>query len=244
MQTNRIINPQPVQSKNGMWRFIDLFYPPICCRCGTLGLEICDSCYQTIELAPKSGICERCGSISRNRTVCKSCQEDPPNYNQLRFWGIYEGTLKTIIQNIKYKRSFGLIEYLKHELASFIQDWNIDFDLIVPVPLGRKRQRERGFNQSAKVSIAVGKILEKPVNQDSLQRIRETRTQVGLNNTERQNNVRDAFRANETIFNGKDVLLVDDIATTGATINACSKALRMGGAARVFCFTVAKTNND
>ena len=117
MQINRTNIPYSVQPKNNIWRFIDLVYPPICCCCGILGFEVCADCFQEITLAPSHNVCDLCGANSPSRKICNSCHQDSPNFDQLRSWGLYTGNLQTIIQAIKYKRSVGLIEYLKHDLA-------------------------------------------------------------------------------------------------------------------------------
>ncbi|MEN8240689.1 MAG: phosphoribosyltransferase family protein [Chloroflexota bacterium] len=115
----------------------------------------------------------------------------------------------------------------------------LDLDMIVPVPLGPKRLKERGYNQAYLLAEAYANRLAIECNQHALRRIRETRTQVGLSIVQRQQNVTGAFKAESKEVSGKRVLLIDDILTTGATLNACAVALKQAGADRVFSLTLA-----
>ena len=229
---------------NSIWRLVDLVYPPLCCCCGKLGYEICPTCFSEISLLPITQICQRCGDTIFEPDPCDLCKSDPPSFDQQRSWGYYTGNLQRVIQMIKYNRAIGLVEYLQASLIHYIQVWGITFDLIIPVPLGKKRQKKRGFNQSEQIAKPIASRLGIPFSVDAIKRIRETPSQVGLTIKERQENVRGAFDAFQEVCAEKDILLVDDISTTGATLNACSKALKAAGAAHVFCFTVAKTNKE
>jgi competence protein ComFC len=115
-----------------------------------------------------------------------------------------------------------------------------DFDSIVPVPLHPRRQRQRGYNQSALLAQELGSCLQKPVVQDVLARIRATVPQVGLNPVERQNNVQGAFRCTSSALSGMQVLLVDDVYTTGSTLESACLALREAGVTSVQAYTLAR----
>lgn len=154
---------------------------------------------------------------------------------------MYAGVLQQIVKRIKYERGIGLVEYLTTPLSHGITQWGIPFDMIVPVPLNPNRQRSRGYNQAALISKPLSKRLNIPCCPPALVRIKDTRSQVGLNAVQRRENMAGAFRAEHDICKGKTVLLVDDIATTGSTLNECATALKQAGAERIYCYTIART---
>jgi competence protein ComFC len=233
---------KPILSRpNSFWRIIDLLYPPFCCNCGKIGYEICPECFSDIETVSSQQICLICGRILSADKTCPICKKSPPVFDQARSWGIYSGVLKQIIYKIKYKRGFGIIEYISKPLTECIIDWGISADMIVPIPLGKKREKERGYNQSTLIANPISKHFNIPLENRALTRIRETRSQVGLNYEERNCNIKDAFQADRSVVNQKSILLIDDIATTCATLNESAKALIFSGASRVLCFTVAQT---
>ncbi|MGH2581999.1 MAG: ComF family protein [Anaerolineales bacterium] len=118
------------------------------------------------------------------------------------------------------------------------EEWNPHF--VVPVPLAETRQAERGFNQAELLARAFANLAELPVLGEALRRNRDTVSQVGLNPTERSENLRDAFSAKTNLVNKKDVLLLDDVLTTGATIDAAARALKQAGANKVYGLTLAR----
>ncbi len=242
MLNNNSINASFGQSKISLWTVLDWIFPPFCCNCRRIGFEICRDCWDGIERFVPSQVCHTCGKWIPRGDVCAECRSQPPSYDQIRSWAYYQGAAKQIVTSIKYDRRFGLIPYLAPALAECIRTWGISFDFITAVPLGKKRHRERGYNQADLIAQPVAKILDHPYHPQALARVHETRTQVGLDATERQANLSGAFQADEGICSGKSVLLIDDISTTGATLNACSEALKQAGAKTVHGFTVARTN--
>ncbi len=224
-----------------VWRFLDALFPPFCCSCGVLGFELCPDCINKIVLVDQRQICPICGDLSQKAKICQNCQRSRPNFDQLLSWGEYSGVLRTAIKKLKFDHGLGLARILSEPSIKHIKSWGIKIDHIVPVPLSNSRQKERGYNQSALLASLISKGLHTRFIMHSLTRVKETRSQVGLNSKERVSNVFDAFRTNDTDNNNKSVLLIDDIATTGSTLNECAKALKIAGAREVFCFTVAKT---
>jgi ComF family protein len=134
----------------------------------------------------------------------------------------------------------GLGETLAKHLVKLVKSLSWDVDYIVPVPLGSKRFQERGYNQVMLLARPLAWELDIPIKRQALTRIRETRSQVGLSREQRITNVQNAFAAKKHDVNGKKILLVDDVVTTGATINACAKALTEAGAVKVFAATLAR----
>lgn len=224
------------------WRLLDWIYPPFCCNCNIIGYELCPDCYAAIDLQANNNTCRFCGKRILEGSICKQCKHQPPLYDQLKSWAEYQGVTQQIITHIKYQHRFGLIPYLIGPLTRSIKNWNKHFDLIVPVPLGKKRLKTRGFNQACLIAKPIAVKMNIKYAPLALSRIRETRSQVGLHVTERQKNIAGAFSADQIRCKDMNILLIDDIATTGATLNECAAALKQVGAKAVFCFTVARTN--
>ena len=233
-----------IETRGLLWRVLDWVYPPFCCGCGQIGKEICPACWESIKLLSGQITCISCGKLIERGSLCTDCQTNPPIFDQLKSWALYEGAVRSMVTGIKFERKLGLIPYLIEPLAEAISTWEPNVDWITAVPLGRRRQHERGYNQSALIAEKVAGKLKISYSNELLFRVRETHTQVGLNADERRQNMVDAFTAEPSFCRGKSVLLIDDIATTGATLNACAKALRAAGAEEIFCFTVARTDHN
>ena len=237
--TSQTINQN---TKSTLWKFIDAIYPPSCCNCGVIGAEICAKCKGQIRIIPLEKACNKCGNLLDVKHKCDNEKfHTVYQFQQSRSWGFYDGPLKIALRKIKYERGFGLIKYFIDPIANYIKEWGIGFDFLVPVPLGVQRKEERGYNQAEILARPVARLIEKPLFPGALTRIKETRSQVGLNHQQRKENVSDAFTANKEICNKNNILLFDDITTTFSTLNACASALMLAGAKSVFCFTVART---
>lgn len=231
----------PAQS-NFIWKIIDVLYPPFCHNCGVIGYDLCPNCFDKIKIINTGNICDICGSIILNDNTCKNINiHSSYAFDQARSWGEYQGSLKGALKKIKYECGFGLIKYFVQPLADYINNWNITFDFISPVVLGKKRRESRGYNQAEILAKPVAEILSMPFIPNALARIRETSSQVGLNFEQRKENVKNAFKADRDICEMKSILLFDDITTTFSTLNECSKALKSAGAKKVYCFTIART---
>jgi len=192
--------------------------------------------------------------ISREGTghLCGHCVKHPWSFGRARSAGIFDQGLATLVHRFKYSGRTGLAKPLGMlMLAVLLDNWNLDeIDRVVPVPLHRKRLRERGFNQSFLLSKAWPSLSKAyhtpwpdiPVDPCLLNRTRHTVSQTGLGRRERVVNLKNAF----AVSPGKDIvnlrlLLVDDVFTTGATVNECSKILLKAGAQRVDVLTLART---
>lgn len=158
----------------------------------------------------------------------------------LRSWAVLEDPLQEALHKLKYRRDIGLGDALAGQIAEFVraQEWPVE--IVVPVPLGRKRIAERGYNQVGLIARPLALALKAGFSPGGLVRQRETRSQVGLTKSERLNNVRGAFRARPALVGGKIVLLVDDVATTGSTLSSGAEALLAAGARGVYALTVAR----
>lgn len=178
--------------------------------------------------------------------VCPDCCANPKPYKALRSWAIFHGPLRTAIHRLKYVGDIGLGERLARPMVSLLKKTGWDLDLVVPVPAGRIRKQARGYNQAALLAFPLALSAGIPYQANGLDKARETRSQVGLSPAERRANVAAAFRADQVPVRMKSVLVVDDVTTTGATIEACGQALLEAGAWQVFGITLARaiTNND
>jgi ComF family protein len=144
------------------------------------------------------------------------------------------------LHKLKYRRDIGLGDALASQMAGFVQKLEWPIDMIVPVPLGRKRMRERGYNQVGLIARPLALALGLAFVPNALVRRRETQSQVGLSRSERSKNVLGAFRANRELVSLKNILLMDDVATTGSTLSSGAEALLSSGARDVFALTVAR----
>lgn len=161
-------------------------------------------------------------------------------YHQLRSWSIFEAPIRSAIHKLKYRRNLALGDALACQLQFFVKQLGWPVDLIVPVPLGRKRLRERGYNQVSLVARPLASICHWQFQPRAVRRARETLSQVGLNAAERKANVADAFAADRGLVADRVVLIMDDVATTGSTLNACAQACMEAGAKAVFALTLAR----
>lgn len=153
---------------------------------------------------------------------------------------VYQSPLREAIHKLKYKHDIGLGEALSFYLIELYDKLNWKIDLIVPVPLSPSKKQERGYNQSALLAwpLAIARGIQ--FQPAAVARIRNTRPQVELSARERRENVKDAFLARAELVSAKRVLVVDDVTTTGSTIQACCKAIRAAGAKEVFAMTLAR----
>jgi len=176
--------------------------------------------------------------------LCIFCQQTPPPYAALRSWAIYNGPLRNAMHRLKYSRDIALGEVLARPLLEMLHQLDWPIDLITSVPVGVARRAERGYNQATLLAFPLALAYGKPFRSQALQKARETRSQVGLNPAQRRENVSAAFQARPEIVAGRRVLLVDDVTTTGATIESCASALSTAGARQVFCLTLARVGGD
>ncbi len=150
--------------------------------------------------------------------------------------------MRNAIHRLKYKRDVALGEALARMLIQTLVNLAWEIDLVIPVPLGKSRLAERGYNQAALLARPLALAMRLPYQPPALHRMRETRTQVGLSIIERRLNVDGAFQADTALAEGRSVLIVDDVMTTGATLNACAGALLDAGAKHVLSLTLARVS--
>lgn len=221
------------------WCAVDWLFPPRCGGCNRPGVRWCETCRGNAEkiLPP---FCPHCGDPLETPGTCLQCQNDPPHFTAARSWAVFRGRLRQALHRLKYYQDKGLGEALASELIYLLQEQNWHIGLVAPVPLGRQRLSERGYNQADLLARPLALACGLKYTPRAVQRMRETRSQVGLSLQERMHNVAGAFSADPQIVEGKTLLLVDDVTTTGATLNACSLAALQAGAAAVYAITLAR----
>ena len=158
----------------------------------------------------------------------------------MRSWAVFDSPVQNALHTLKYRRNMGIGDALGRQMADFIRDLGLIVDVLIPVPLGKKRLKERGYNQVALVAQPLAFELGMPYAPHGLWKSRETRSQVGLNVAQRSENVSKAYQAEVKVVNGKSILLMDDVATTGSTIQSSAEALLSAGAREVYAITIAR----
>ena len=158
----------------------------------------------------------------------------------MRSWAVFDSPIQNGLHTIKYRRNIGLGESIAAHMADFVRSLHWPVDTLIPVPLAPARLKERGYNQVALVARPLAYELGWRYASHALRKTRETRSQVGLNLSQRQENVRAAYQANQKFVQGRSILLMDDVATTGSTIRACTESLLSAGANEVYVLTIAR----
>jgi ComF family protein len=220
----------------------DLFYPPRCVSCQADTAYFCANCKAELSYI-KPPVCNKCGyPIAKQNSFCHQCQTNPLNYlNAIRSAAFFDyGALKTAIHQFKYQGITILYRDFAPMLADCYSDHQLNSDVIVPVPLHKSRYKERGYNQAALLAQGLSKLIGLPVNRKALVRHRITKTQMTLKAEERKINVSNAFVCQSTALKGKKILLIDDVCTTGATLDACAQALKQANARAVYGLTLAR----
>jgi ComF family protein len=204
-----------------------------------MGTRWCPECQNKVQVIADP-MCDACGLPQALFGLCDRCKRNRPSFKSLRSWTVFEGPVQKALHQLKYRRNIGLGEALAKQMATFVSQLNWAVDGIVPIPLGKTRLKERGYNQVAMVAKPLALILGIDYRPGAIVRARETRSQVGLTALERKQNVQNAFKAINDKVNGRTVLLVDDVSTTGATLSSAAEALYASGAADVYAVTIAR----
>jgi competence protein ComFC len=246
---------------NGFWDylkegFLNLIYPLSCENCGkeikeSKGYAICDNCINQIKFI-SSPYCYQCGKPLSSEVsfekgaICSDCHNKKDHFYFTRSVAYYQGVMRKCIHLLKYKKQVKLVQPLGNLMVNYL--WgredpiNIrEVDLIVPVPLCKEDYLKRGFNQSGLLAKYIADYFSITFSESLLIKNRDNVSQVGLSKTERKNNVRHVYSINSSYkINFSNVLLIDDIYTTGATVEACCRELRKTGVKKVSVLTLAR----
>ena len=220
----------------GGWTLLGWVFPPRCAGCGALGSRWCVACQLQVQPIP-APYCPICGYPCVGGC---DCPQTPPAYTALRSWGVYRGPLRKALQRLKFGGDLGVGEALARRLWGLLQTLPWTPEAVAPVPISRARRAERGYNQAGWIAGPLAWLSGIPYQPNCLQKPREIRSQVGLTMAERRANVQGAYCAVPNRAAGQRILLVDDITTTGATLDACAQALRDAGALEVWALTAAR----
>lgn len=221
-----------------LWSGLDLIFPPTCGGCKRPGSRWCADCQQRVSVI-NGPLCEICGVPENVSRICTVCDKEKPRYSALRSWAVFADPVQEALHRLKYRRDIGLGDSLAAHMVDFVRGLDWPIDMVVPVPLGRKRLNERGYNQVGLIARPLAMALGLEYAPHELARRRETRSQVGLSKQARRENVQDAFVAGKRV-KGKTILVVDDVATTGSTLSSGADACFSSGAKDVYGLTVAR----
>lgn len=219
---------------------LDIFFPKRCVGCGREGSFICTSCLRNAKriLPP---VCPRCGKPQPGGTPCPSCISRQFDIEGIRSPFRFEGVIREAIHQLKYHNLCDISTTLAGLLGEYLHRYPVPGEVLVPVPVHPKRLRERGYNQAVLLVRKLGKIARLSIVEDCLVRTRYTASQTKADSVQqRYKNVADVFACRDDRLRGKNVLLIDDVSTSGATINACAKSLKASGAGSVWGLVVAR----
>jgi ComF family protein len=227
---------------------VDLLLPPRCAGCGTIVEaqgSFCAPCWAGLPFIT-APMCASCGlpfaTAADAAALCGACLAKPPRY-EARAALAYDGPAREVVLRLKHADRPHLATDMAGHLRRAAGDWLTPDALIVPVPLHRWRLWRRGYNQAAELAKALSALSGTPLLVDALVRARATRSSQGLNPAQRRRNLAGAIRLADKARGrvaGRCIILVDDVLTTGATADACARALRRGGAAAVRLLTLAR----
>ena len=209
-----------------------------CLLCGGSSDQdlLCPACAGSLPELPKPG-CPRCALPTPMGETCGRCLAKPPHFDAALALFNYDFPLDKLVQSYKYAHRLSLGSYLGKQLAAACN--KLVADLIIPLPLHPERLRERGFNQALELARPLSKALHIPIDATSCTRTRNTPAQANLAWREREKNIRGAFHCSAD-FGGKQLLLIDDVMTTGASLNECARTLKLHGANSVTVLVLAR----
>jgi len=233
---------------------IGLIYPPTCVSCGAATGQphaLCAACWSGLRLIERP-YCERLGTpfaldLGVGRLLSPGAIAEPPAFGRARAVALYEGTARDLVHRLKYNDRLDLARTMARMMASAGRELLEEAEVILPVPLHSLRLWRRRFNQSALLAREIARVSGTPCDLRTLARVKATRPQVGLTRHQRAMNLQGAFRVAEAARSriaGRRLLLIDDVATTGATGNAAARVLLRGGAASVDLLTFATVTRD
>lgn len=249
-----------MENKNITWDylkegFLNFIYPFTCENCGKLiresrGYAICDGCMKNIDYI-STPFCYQCGKpLSaivdfEEKALCADCNANKKHIYFNRSIAYYRGTIRKCIHLLKYKKQLKLIKPLGEIMVNYLNKSNFynikKINLIIPVPLFEKDYLKRGFNQSALIAKYIADYFNISFSEELLIKKVENASQVGLSKTEREYNVKNVYSVNYSLAEKiNSVLLIDDIYTTGATVEACSKELKKIGIKTIFVLTLTR----
>lgn len=224
-------------------QLLDMLFPPQCPGCKRGGYILCPSCIARIQPLP-SPLCQHCSTPLSPNGACKTCYYHRLNLSGLRAVGTFQEPLRAAIHALKYEGNTRLAQPLGHLLAQAYTTYNISADVIVPVPLHSEREQQRGYNHAHLLARVCSSSLGIPLRAELLVRQRATAAQVDLKLSDRRQNVAGAFVCSPAFATGallkRKILIIDDVSTTGSTLEACAAPLFAAGAMAVWGLVLAR----
>ena len=219
---------------------LDLLFPQWCVGCGKEGELLCHSCRRSLpRIMPP--LCPRCGRPQPSGILCPSCVGWQAEIDGIRSPFRFNRVIRQAILQLKYKNLRALTQPLAKLLQDYLVTNPMPGEVLVPVPLHQKRLKERGYNQSRLLAQELAKLINLPVVDDCLIRQRHAPPQARTSTVdERRSNVANAFSCRDHRLRDKQVLLIDDVSTSGATLDACAAALKASGATSVWGLALAR----
>lgn len=230
-------------SQQKLQHLLDLIFPPCCGGCKKSGSILCPSCVSQFTPTP-SLVCHRCNKPLSPDGNCQHCRNHKRGLTGLYGAYAYKDPLRTCIHSLKYQGNTRIASPLGLLLAKAYQISNIHADLILPVPLHPTRLKERGYNQALLLAQVCAQAVGVPLNASILQRKKPTQAQAHLRGHDRYSNVAEAFCCQLSIvtkiLENRRIVIIDDVSTTGATLEACAAPLFAAGASEVWGLVLAR----
>jgi ComF family protein len=219
---------------------VDSFFPRRCVGCGKGGGFLCPECHGKLpRLGPP--LCPHCGRPQASGIVCPSCWQRKTEIDGIRSLFRFDAVIRTAIHELKYRNLKAISPCLAELLADYVRSNPLPGEALVSVPLHPRRLRERGYNQSSLLARELSRRIDLPVIEDCLIRVKQAQPQVrAVDVEERRRNVADAFVCRDENVRGKRIILIDDVCTSGATLESCAAALKNEGATSVWGLTLAR----
>ncbi|MDA1347680.1 MAG: ComF family protein [Chloroflexi bacterium] len=220
---------------------LDLVLPISCAVCHTEGHYLCPDCESELPRLERP-YCTRCADRGKE-LLCDWCARSRPEVDGIRAPYLFEGVVREMVHDLKYRNIRAAAPDLARLLADFLNTNRVPGDVLVPVPLHRSAERRRGYNQSQLLARELAKLTRLPLVGHALRRTRYTEPQVSMDSLDqRRTNIDGAFECFDDI-SGRTVLLIDDVVTTGSTMSACAEALKASGAASVWGLALARQSS-
>jgi ComF family protein len=219
---------------------VESFFPRRCVGCGKMGGFLCTECLGKLpRLLPP--LCPNCGRSQASGIVCPSCRQRQTEINGIRSLFRFDEVIRKAIHQLKYRNLKAISPCLAELLADYLRSNPLPGEALVCVPLHPRRLRDRGYNQSSLLARELSRRIDLPVIEDCLIRVKQAQPQVrAVDVAERRRNVADAFVCRDEKVSGKQIILIDDVCTSGATLESCAAALKSKGAASVWGLTLAR----
>jgi len=219
---------------------VDSFFPRRCVGCGRLGGFLCPECLGKLSrLLPP--LCPNCGRPQASGIICPDCWQRQTEIDGIRSLFRFDDIIRKAIHQLKYRNLKAISPCLAELLADYLISNPLPGEALMCVPLHTRRLRERGYNQSNLLARRLGERIDLPVIENCLIRVKQTQPQVRAADVEeRRRNVADAFMCRDERVNGRQIILIDDVCTSGATLESCAVALKNKGATSVWGLTLAR----